>query len=249
MNKRRAFLTGAVAVGVGSVVGASLVGEASKTPSTSGAAKFPDRKAKAGSARNAIPNVEVVSHDGRKFRFYDDLIKDKVVMINFFYAECGETCPLVNDTLRKGQEMFGERFGREIFLYSITLRPGREGPDLLKQYAEVHGTGPGWLFLTGAPDDIELLRKRLGFTDPDPAVDALEDSHTNLIRYGNDTLKRWAGGPALGRPEGIVYALVNSVMDAGIDQPAVTIAPDVWIPPAPHDHHHHHDHSISQRKA
>ena len=30
-----------------------------------------------------FPNFELTTHQGRKVRFYDDLIKDKVVVINF----------------------------------------------------------------------------------------------------------------------------------------------------------------------
>src|SRR5262245_47802335 len=100
-QKRRAFLKGAAVVGVGSVVGAAVVDRMGKAPPVIEAIKSPPRKAAAKAVRNMIPNVDVVAHDGRKFRFYDDLVKDKVVVINFFYAECGETCPLVTENLRK----------------------------------------------------------------------------------------------------------------------------------------------------
>ena len=35
-----------------------------------------------------FPDVVLRAHDGRTVRFYDDLIKDKIVMINFMYATC-----------------------------------------------------------------------------------------------------------------------------------------------------------------
>jgi len=43
-------------------------------------------------ARNAtqaryFPNVELTTHEGKTVRFYDDLIKDKIVVVNFMYAQ------------------------------------------------------------------------------------------------------------------------------------------------------------------
>lgn len=37
-----------------------------------------------------FPNVVLRSHDGRNVRFYEDLLKDKIVLINFMYATCTE---------------------------------------------------------------------------------------------------------------------------------------------------------------
>src|SRR4051812_8006604 len=39
-------------------------------------------------------NVEVKAHDGRTFRFFDDLLKDKIILVNFFYTGCDALCPL-----------------------------------------------------------------------------------------------------------------------------------------------------------
>ena len=35
-----------------------------------------------------FPNVWLTTHDGQKVRFYDDLVKDKIVAISFFYSSC-----------------------------------------------------------------------------------------------------------------------------------------------------------------
>ena len=37
-----------------------------------------------------FPNLVVKTHEGRNVRFYDDLLKDKIVLINFMYATCTE---------------------------------------------------------------------------------------------------------------------------------------------------------------
>jgi protein SCO1 len=190
-----------------------------------------------GSRAHAIPNADVFNQHGRKLRFYDDLIKNKVVLVNAFFAECGEVCPLATENLKRVHAMFGGRAGRDVHMISITLKPDRDSPDLLKQYAEVNGIGPGWNLVTGKPADMLAIRRSLNFSDPDPDLDAIADTHTGILRYGNDALQRWGGCPALGRPEGIYFSVTSSVMDAGIGKPAAPAAADAAS--GGHDHHQH----------
>jgi protein SCO1/2 len=161
----------------------------------------------AAESRTAIPNTEVIDQNGRRHRFYDDLVRDRVVLINFFFTSCGDTCPLVTENLREVQDLLGERVGRDIFMYSVSLQPELETPAILRDYAEQWNVGPGWLFLTGGPQDIETLRRALGFADTDPVYAVVKDSHTGLVRYGNDRLDRWAGTAGLGRPAWIAKAV------------------------------------------
>ena len=70
-------------------------------------------------------------------------------------------------------------------------------------------SGPGWKFLTGRPDDIERLRRAMGFASADPDYDLILDNHTGLLRYGNERLDRWAGTAGLGRPAWIVKAVTS----------------------------------------
>jgi protein SCO1/2 len=190
----------------------SLLGGSVGLAGVAGGVRLAGRKAHARSPYDVIPNIEVWTHEGRKVRFYDDLVKDKVVTLNVFFVGCGDSCSLITANLRRVQDLLGERVGRDIFMYSITLQPELETPEILRDYAELFEVGPGWQFLTGAPADIELLRRRLGFYDPDPGIDVLDDAHTGILRFGNDRLRRWAGCPALARPEGIVFTITSSVM-------------------------------------
>jgi protein SCO1 len=169
----------------------------------------PATAATSGAGRTNIPNTEVVDQDGRAFRFYDDLVKDRVVMLNFFFTSCGETCPLVTENLRAVQGLLGERMGRDIFLYSISLQPALETPAVLKDYADQWDVKPGWKFLTGRPEEVEQLRRAIGFASADPDYDLILDNHTGLLRYGNDRLDRWAGTPGLARPAWIAKAVTS----------------------------------------
>jgi protein SCO1/2 len=155
-----------------------------------------------------LPNVELVAHTGQKVRFYDDLIKDKKVVINFIYATCNGICVPVTARLAEVQRLLQGRVGRDIFFYSISLKPEEDTPEVLRRYAEAHQAGPGWLFLTGKPADIETLRRGLGFTDLDPAKDADTTNHVGMVRYGIEAEMRWGSCPGLSRPEHILRSIL-----------------------------------------
>lgn len=171
------------------------------------AARRPDqagqRSSPAGPGARHFPNVVLRTHEDRPVRFYDDLIKGKTVLLTFMYATCDGVCPLTVVNLKKIHAWLGDRAGRDVFLYSITIKPKQDTPSVLASYAAMHGAGRGWLFLTGAPEDIDLVRRRVGFVDADPVAALDASSHIGVILYGNEPLNRWAAAPALGNPDQI----------------------------------------------
>jgi protein SCO1/2 len=154
-----------------------------------------------------FPNLLLTTHEGRQVRFYDDLIKDKIVLINFMYVRCEGVCPGITANLVKFQKLLGNRLGRDIFMYSFTLKPEEDTPAVLRAYARAYKVRPGWSFITGAPADMELLRRKLGFTDPDPKLDAIKSSHIGNIRYGNEPLQLWGSCPGMSKASWIVESL------------------------------------------
>lgn len=154
-----------------------------------------------------FPNLVLTSHEGRKLRFYDDLVKDKIVVFNMFYAKCEGVCSPVTRNLVRVQKLLGNRMGKDIFFYSFSLKPKEDTVPALKHYAEMHKVKPGWLFLTGSVDDIEILRRKLGYVDPDPEVDKEINNHIAVLKYGNEPLERWGGCPGRQSPEAIAEAI------------------------------------------
>jgi len=154
-----------------------------------------------------FPNVTLRTQDNKQVRFYDDLIKDKIVTINFFYAKCEGVCPLITSNLVKVQKLLGERVGRDIFMNSITLKAEEDTPAMLKDYEHMHRIGPGWNLLTGEPKDVELLRRSLGFINPDPRVDKDSTQHIGNVRYGNEPLMLWAACPGMAHAEWIAESI------------------------------------------
>jgi protein SCO1/2 len=154
-----------------------------------------------------FPNLSLTTHEGRTVRFYDDLVKDKIVIFNFMYAKCEGICTPVTRNLLRVQSMLGDRVGKDIFINSFTLKPKEDTVPALKHYAEMHKVKPGWLFLTGTPDDMELLRRKLGYVDPDPVADKDISNHIGVLKYGNEPLERWGGCPGMQSPDAITEAI------------------------------------------
>ncbi len=155
-----------------------------------------------------LPNVALTTHTGKQVRFYDDLVKDKKVIVNFMYAQCDGICVPVTRNLVRVKKLLGDRVGHDIFMYSITLRPAEDTVDDLRVYTEHHGVGEGWLFLTGAPADVDRLRRGLGFAYEDPTEDADISNHIGMVRFGVEPLTRWAACPGMGNPEHIAKTIL-----------------------------------------
>jgi protein SCO1/2 len=156
-----------------------------------------------------FPNVELTTHDGRRVRFYDDLVRGRTVVIGFMYTSCDQICPLAMENLLAVRDRLGARVGRDVFILGMTLDPQFDTPEVLADYARAIGAGPGVTFLTGGLDDITLVRRKLGVFDPNPAVDADRTQHSGLAVIGNEPVGRWAAVPALVGPNRILRTLTK----------------------------------------
>jgi protein SCO1/2 len=152
----------------------------------------------AGWGANYFPNVVLTTQDGAQVHFWDDLMKDRTVVINFIYTDCGASCPLETAKLREVQDILGDRMGKDIFFYSLSLDPAHDTPAVLKAYAERYKVGPGWLFLTGKLEDIEQVRKKLGQA-AEPGQDRLTD-HATTLMMGNTRTGQWMRDGTLDDP-------------------------------------------------
>jgi protein SCO1/2 len=170
--------------------------------------KWATRSAREKLQARYFPNFELTTHEGKKVHFYDDLIKDKIVVINFMYAKCEGVCVPVTQNLKRVQNLLGKRVGRDIFMYSITLKPEEDTPEHLKHYVQMHRIKPGWTFLTGKPDEVNTLRRKLGFSDSKVKLDQDLTNHTGMIRYGNEPHQWWAMCPGQANPPWIVESIL-----------------------------------------
>jgi len=140
--------------------------------------------------KDYFPNVPLIDQDGKTLHFFDDVVKDKVVMINMIFTRCPDVCPLETARLLEVQKILGDRVGKDVFMYSISIDPEYDTPKVLKEYAKRYKVGPGWTFLTGKKDDITLIRRKLGMYDEEVDNDDLSNHGVTMI-MGNQRTGQW----------------------------------------------------------
>ena len=139
-----------------------------------------------------FPNRPVLNQNGEKLRFFDDVIKGRMVVISFIYTSCTDICPLTTARLGQVADELGDAVGRDVFFVSITVDPKNDTPAKLKAFAQAFHLGPGWIFLTGTMADIRAINAKLG-----EQMRSLNE-HRNEIVLGNDATGEWARNSAFG---------------------------------------------------
>lgn len=141
-----------------------------------------------------VPDVTVVDQNGKARHFYTDLVKDRVVAVNFIFTTCTTICPPMGANFAKLQKVLGDRVGRDVHLISVSVDPTIDIPERMKLWGQKFGAGPGWTLVTGDKAEITRLLKAMGvFT-------ASISDHTPLVLIGNDASHRWTRAYGLAAP-------------------------------------------------
>jgi protein SCO1 len=151
-----------------------------------------------------IPDTTIYDQDGRKLRFYADLIKGKTVAINFIFSTCTTICPPLTATFRRVQQELGSRVGRDISLISISVDPATDVPERLKSFAAKFKAEAGWTFVTGSKPEIDLLLNALG------ARVANKNDHSPMILIGNEAAGYWTRTYGLAQPATLVKLITEA---------------------------------------
>ena len=154
-----------------------------------------------------FPNVPLTTQDGKVVHFYDDLLKGKSVVINLIYTHCSGTCPLETAKLSQVQRLLGDRVGKDIFFYSISIDPTHDTPEALKAYATKFQVQPGWLFLTGKKEDIKLISKQLGLSSLTDATSL--DGHMPALMIGKEATGEWMRNSAVDNPRFLATTILH----------------------------------------
>ena len=176
-----------------------------------------------------FPNVALTTQDGKVVRFYDDLLKGRSVVINLIYTRCTASCPLETAKLAQVQRLLGDRVGKDVFFYSISIDPAHDTPDVLAAYARRFHAGPGWLFLTGKEEDVRLVSKKLGLSSLTDAV--TRDGHQPALMVGNEATGEWMRNSAVENPK-FLAAMMSDFFGWRNGKPVRTYAAPVAIPQA-----------------
>jgi protein SCO1 len=157
-------------------------------------------------AQKYFTDTVLINQNGERMRFYTDLMKDKTVIIDTFFATCQASCLPLNRNLAQIQEALGDRLGKDAHILSISVDPTVDTPTLLKAYAKKLNARPGWYFLTGDKENVELILKKLGQFVED------KNGHLNLFLIGNDRTGLWKKAFGLAKSEELMK-VVNSVLN------------------------------------
>lgn len=167
----------------------------------------------AGSARETavgkmtIPDLEVLDQNGKRLHFYRDLVRQKVVAINFIFTTCTTICPPMAATFARVQALMGETIGEDARLISISVDPVTDTPERLRAWSAKFGARPGWTLVTGDKTKIdELLFDLGGFT-------ADKQSHSPIVLVGNDNTSVWTRIYGLA-PAARIASLIEEMMQA-----------------------------------
>lgn len=166
-------------------------------------------KTQENNAQRYFTDTVLINQNGERMRFYTDLMKDKTVIIDTFFATCQASCLPMNRNLAQIQEGLGDRLGKDVNILSISVDPGVDTPTLLKVYAKRLNAKPGWYFLTGDKESIEFILKKLGqFVDD-------KNDHLNIFLIGNDRTGLWKKAFGLAKSEELMKVVESVLNDPG----------------------------------
>jgi protein SCO1 len=155
----------------------------------------------AGSGRIKVPDLLLSDQDGRKVRFYSDLIHDKVVVLNFVYTSCYYRCTRQGKIFSDLQSLLGERLGKSVILISVTTDPAKDTPAQLKAWSKRFNVQPGWTLVTGDVPSMNSLL--LPFTGS-PSGGGI---HLPATFIGNDKTGKWISGSGNFTPQELLSAV------------------------------------------
>lgn len=153
-----------------------------------------------------LSKLPLVDQNGRTVDLYDDLIKDRIVVINSFFASCTGSCPVMARSFLHLQNKLGDRIGKDVTLVSITVDPEVDTPEKLKEYAKKIGAKPGWYFLTGSRAQVDAVLSKIG------QYAEAREAHKNIIIAGNDRTGLWKKALAIA-PSDEIWKVVETVVD------------------------------------
>ena len=157
-------------------------------------------------AASCFPDATLIDQNGDEVRFYSDLVKGKVVVINTIFTTCTGICPVMSKTYAQLQDHLGEKLGRDVHLISISVDPENDTPERLKAFGDALGAKEGWYLLTGERKNIDLVLYKLGQLAED------KESHQALMLMGNEPTGLWKKAFGLADSKELA-AILDSVLN------------------------------------
>ena len=153
---------------------------------SSAAGAAPSAQEREQRAQSYFGDDVLLDQDGVGRKFYSELLKDRVVLINVVFTQCRDACPLMTQRLRTVRQQLGASFAKPVYFLSLSVDPEHDNPQLLKAFAQKQQADePGWRFLTAEPATMHAVLKRLGQFQNQP------EDHSTLLIAGNPATGHW----------------------------------------------------------
>ncbi|MEW6213146.1 MAG: SCO family protein [Acidobacteriota bacterium] len=160
-------------------------------------------------AKHYFTDVTLVNQSGEQLRFYSDLLKGRVVVINVFFSSCHGSCPVMMGTFQKLQDWLGDRLGKDVYLISMSVDPTIDTPEKLKEFATQMKAKRGWHFVTGEKKNMELALRKIG------QYVEVRENHSNIFIIGNEVTGLWKKAFGLAKIEEIIKVVESVLNDKG----------------------------------
>jgi len=137
------------------------------------------------SAKVTLSEAPLLDQGGKRVRLAQDVIGERIAVVNFIYTSCTTVCPVSSATFQQLQQRLGASLGKEVVLVSITVDPLRDTPQRLREYGARYRAAEGWTWLTGAKQDVDDALKGFGVYTPN-----FED-HPAMVLVGDARAGKW----------------------------------------------------------
>lgn len=138
------------------------------------------------SADVRIPDVRLTTQFGEVVSLRDDVIGERIAVIDFVYTSCTTVCPVLSAILGQLQGRLGERLGEDVVMVSLTVDPLRDTPERLKAYSDKHRARDGWVWLTGDKQTVDEALQAMG------AYTANFEDHPSMMLVGDRNSGEWS---------------------------------------------------------
>ena len=122
----------------------------------------------------------------RERQLVRQVMRDRVIALNFFFTGCSTVCPVQALALARAQKRLGKVMGTKVALVSISIDWFGDTEAAIRRFAAAHGAGPHWHFLKAPPDVTDPVRE--GFEAYAPQ----RDNHPPVLAIGRADSKQWS---------------------------------------------------------
>ena len=89
----------------------------------------------------------------------ENVIKNKVVIVDFFFVSCGSICPIMTKNLKRVHDFYKKN--HNVLILSHTVWPEMDSVSVLNNYANEHDANyETWRFLTGDKKELYRLARK-----------------------------------------------------------------------------------------